>query len=628
MSIYKQTHLEGLPLTAGWDYTPNTMPLEAIFTLVLLIATLVVLSAQWLRADLTALLVMLALIISGILSPAEAFSAFGQPVILIVASVFVIGAALFETGVATLIANQILRFGSRGETMLLFIIILAAAGLTAFLDGLLVVALLLPAVLRVARQANLAPSRLLMPLAMTATVGNQLTLIGTTSNLVVSDILAGHSQTRLGLFSLTPYALVSVGILMVWYMLMGRRFLRRELPSEPQRPSLAEVQQSYQLNKQLYRLRVRSNSDLIAQSLEASGKVWTAARIKVMAIQAKGAKLEPARPECVLEQDDLLIVEGDVGRILQVASAHELESKGAMELDEFNQLQHGTLRLAEVMVPFRSPLVGKSLAQVGFRHRYGLNILAVHRQGQVIRDGLSTLTLAAGDTLLVQGLLSDLRDIGRDLSLVPVTDLGPQPGDLITGKARLTLAVLGVMLILVVSGLASLGTASVLAAVVLILSKCLSPERAYQSVNWSLLVLIGGMLPLSMALQKTGAAEMIAQVIVGLSQNMGVLGSLVIFHLLTSLIAQVIGGAVGAALFTPIALSLAVAQGAPPEPFAIATAFAVLAGYVTPLTDGDNLLVREPGQYTMRDYVINGLPIFVLQTVALMSMLAFIYRLG
>jgi di/tricarboxylate transporter len=619
---------EWLSLAAVLDYTCTDMPLEATFTIILLVGTLVVLSAQWLRADLTALLVMLALIITGILSPAEAFSAFGQPVILIVASVFVIGAALFETGVAMLIANQILRFGSRGETALLLIIMFTAAGLTAFLDGLLVVALLMPAVLRVARQSNLAPSRLLMPLAMTATVGNQLTLIGTTSNLVVSDILAAHSQTRLGLFSLTPYALVSVGILMVWYILMGRRFLRPELPPEPHRPSLAEVQQSYQLNKQLYRLRVRSNSDLIAQSLEASGKVWTAARVKVMAIQSRGAKLEPARPECVLEQDDLLIVEGDVGRILQIASAHELESKGAMDLDEFNHLQQGTLRLAEVMVPFRSPLVGKSLAEVDFRHRYGLSILAVHRQGQVIRDGLSILTLAAGDTLLVQGLLSYLRDIGRDLSLVPVTDLGPQPGDLITGKARLTLAVLGVMLILVVSGLASLGTASVLAAVVLILAKCLSPERAYQGINWSLLVLIGGMLPLSMALQKTGAAEVIAQAIVGLSQNMGVLGSLVVFHLLTSLIAQVIGGAVGAALFTPIALSLAVSQGAPPEPFAIATAFAVLAGYVTPLTDGDNLLVREPGQYTMRDYVINGLPIYVGQTIALMLMLAYFYGLS
>jgi di/tricarboxylate transporter len=135
------------------------------------------------------------------------------------------------------------------------------------------------------------------------------------------------------------------------------------------------------------------------------------------------------------------------------------------------------------------------------------------------------------------------------------------------------------------------------------------------------------MLSLSLALQQTGAAELIAQWIIGLSQSLGVLGSLVIFFLLTSLVAQVIGGAVGAALFTPIAISLALAQGAPPEPFAIATAFAVMAGYITPLTDGDNLFVREAGQYTMRDYVVNTLPIFTLETVALMSMLAFVYRL-
>ncbi len=604
------------------------MALEATFTIILLLLTLVVLSAQWLRTDLTALLVMLLLIISGILSPTEAFSAFGQPVILIVASVFVIGAALFETGVATLIANQILRFGSRGETGLLLIIILAAAGLTAFLDGLLVVALLLPAVLRVARQAQILPSRLLLPLATTATVGNQLTLIGTPSNLVVSDLLATGGYTRFGLFTLTPYALVSVGIVLGWYLLVGRHWLGRERSATPSRPSLTEVQQSYRLDKLLYRLRVRSPSDLIGYSLEDKRKVWAAAKVNVMAVQPKGGRLELARPESVLEQDDLLIVEGDQGRILQLANAHALEPKGTIPLDEFNQLQQETVSLAEVMVPFRSPLTGKSLAEIDFRQRYGLTVLAVHRQGQAIRDDLPRLVLTAGDTLLVQGLPAYLRDVGRDLSLVLVTDLGPQPGDMITAKSKITLAILAAMLVLVMSGAAALGTASVLAAVGLILARCLTPERAYQSINWSLLVLIGGMLPLSMALQKTGAAELIAQGILSLSQSVGVLGSLVIIHLLTSVIAQVIGGAVGAALFTPIAISLALAQGAPPEPFAIATAFAVMAGYVTPLTDGDNLLVREPGQYSMRDYLVNGLPMYVLQTTALMLMLAFFYGLG
>jgi di/tricarboxylate transporter len=600
---------------------------EAAFAIILLIATLVILAGQWLRADLTALLVMLVLIASGTLDPAEAFSAFGQPVILIVASIFVIGAALLETGVATLIANQILRFGNRGEIVLMFIVMLTAAVLTAFLDGLLVVALLLPAVLRVARQAHLAPARLLLPLATTATVGNQLTLIGTTSNLVVSDILAASSQTRLGLFSLTPYAVVSVGLVMGWYLSAGRWLLPREQPPEPQRPSLTEVEQSYQLHNLLCRLRVRSTSDLIAKSLEAIGELRTTAKLNVIAIQSQSDTLQSAGADRILEQDDLLIVEGEAGRVLQAAQAHHLELKGTVSLDEFNRHGLETLRLAELMVPIRSPLIGQSLTEISFRRRYGLNVLAVHRSEQTIRDNLPKLVLATGDSLLVQGPPASLREVGRDLSLVPVTDLGPQPGDVITAKANWTLLILGAMLVLAVSGLASLATASLAAAVALILLKCLSPERAYHSINGSLLVLIGGMLSLSMALQKTGAAGLIAELIASLSQGMGLTGSLVLLYLLTSLISQVIGGAVAAALFTPIAISLAMTQGAPLEPFAIAIAFAVMAGYITPLTDGDNLLVREPGHYTMRDYVSNTLPIFLFQTVALMAMLALGYGL-
>jgi len=205
-----------------------------------------------------------------------------------------------------------------------------------------------------------------------------------------------------------------------------------------------------------------------------------------------------------------------------------------------------------------------------------------------------------------------------------VTDLGPQPGDRITRKAGLTVAILGVMLILVVSGLLSLATASLAAVAALILTQCLSLERAYESLNISLLVLIGGMLPLSLALEKTGAAEVIAQLILSLSQDVGVMGSLLVLYLLASLITQVIGNAVVAALFTPIAINLAVAQGVPPQPFAIAIAFAVMVAYVTPLTDGDNLFVLEAGRYRMRDFINNGLPIFVLQTIALMLMLALV----
>ncbi len=599
------------------------MNLPAAFTIILLIATLVVMSTQRWRADLVALVVMLLLIVSGILTPLEAFSAFGQPVIPIVAGIYVLGAALYETGVATIIANHIMRFSGRGEIILILVIILTAAAMSAVLSGLLVVAVLMPAALRISRQARLAPSRLLLPLVTGATVGNQLTLIGTTSNILVGDLLASYGYEPLGFFSLTPYALVSVGVVLLWFLLPGRWLLRPELPFEPHRPSLGEVEQSYQLQNLLYRLRVRSISDLIAVRLDDCA-LSTTFKLNVVAVQPKGGTLSSTKPDWVLEQDDVLIVEGDPGQVLQAAGRHGLERKGTVELEEFNKLEQENLRLAEVIVPFRSPLVGKSLAEIDFRQHYGLNVLAAQRQGQAIRSDLGELVLETGDTLLVQGPLVRIQTVGRDLSLVLATNLAPRPGDLITGKAGLTLGILGVMLVLVITGVASLATAMVAAAVALVLSGCLSLERAYKSINLSIIVLIGAMLPLALALQQTGAAEMIAALISGPGETLGPLGSLFILYLTTSLITQVIANTVVAALVMPVAVNVAVGQGLDPFPFAIAVAFAVNAAYVTPLTDANNLYVREAGQYAMRDYLINGLPIFIFQTAGLMLLLSFI----
>jgi di/tricarboxylate transporter len=314
-------------------------------------------------------------------------------------------------------------------------------------------------------------------------------------------------------------------------------------------------------------------------------------------------------------------VEGARGDILQAASLHQLEPKGTMSLEQFNRLEQETLRLAELMVPFRSQLVGRTLAQVDFRDRYGLNILAVQRQGQVIRQELPDLTLAAGDALLVQGPLAYLSQVGRDMNLVLVTHLGPQVGDLITRKAKLTLGILVVMVISVVSGLLSLATASLAAAVALILTGCISLGRAYRNIDGSVIVLVGGMLPLALALEKTGAAKLIAGQLVGLSPSIGPLGTLLLLYLLASLITQVVSNSATAALVTPIAISLATAQGLSPQPFALAMAVAVSASYVTPLTNADNLLVREAGRYAMRDYVVNGLPLFLLQTSGVMLLL-------
>lgn len=598
------------------------MSAEAAFTLALLVITLVVMAAQWLRADLTALVVMLVLILSGILSPEEAFSAFGQPVIIIVASIYVLGAALFETGVANIIADQLLRFGGGGQIVLLVAVMLTAAAMSAFLSGLLVVAVLMPAVLRLGRQTGIGQGRLLLPMVTAATMGNQLTLIGTTSNLIVSDLLAASGFGSIGFFALTPLAVVSVGLAVLWHVLAGWRLLRRPAMAEPSRPSLGEVAASYGLRDLLFQLRVRSASPMIAQRLDAS-ELRSRYDLNVIAIAPHGTEqLRLATPRLVLEQDDVLIVQGRQSKVIEAASRLVLEVKRSVGLEELAGLDEHPLRLAEVMVPMRSPLVGRTLAESDFRDQYGLAVLAAHRRGQAIRLDLPSLTLAEGDTLLVEGTAERLSRLGPDLGLVRVSALGPQPGDVVTRRARIVLLTMLGLVLAVVFGLAPLEVASLAAVVILVSTGCVSPRRAYRSIDGRMLVVIGGMLPLSMAMQKTGATQILADGFANFSATTGPLFGLVLMYLTASIITQVVSNAVTAVLLTPIAISLALTQGLSPAPIAMAMIFAVNSAYATPLTDGNNLYVQKAGRYTMRDYLANGLPLFLLQTMVILAVLA------
>ncbi|RPI50596.1 MAG: hypothetical protein EHM56_10605, partial [Chloroflexi bacterium] len=340
--------------------------------------------------------------------------------------------------------------------------------------------------------------------------------------------------------------------------------------------------------------------------------------LNVLAVQVGGKPMRVPDPRRSLEQDDLLIVEGRPGNAHQAATLHGLEPKGRVELEELSELEAARLALAELMVPLRSQLSDKSLAEARFRDRYGLNILAVRRRGRVIRENLRQVILRTGDTLLVQGPAERLQRVGQDLNLVLVNQLGPQPGDRVTAKARLTVGILLAMIAVVVTGILPLATASLTAAIALILTGSIRVERAYRSIDGSILILVGGMLPMAMALEKTGAAAAIAGQLAGLNQVIGPLGTLGLLFVFAAFITQIVSNSAAAALVTPLAISLAQAQKLPARPFAIAMAVAVSTSYLTPLTNTDNLLVREPGSYAMRHYVLNGLPLVLIQLAAVL----------
>ncbi len=596
------------------------MTLASAFTLFLFAATLVLLGTQRLRGDLVALLVMLVLALSGILTPTEVFAAFGQPVLIVVASIFVLGAAMTDTGVALIIAAGLMRFARRGPLVLGLILILTAGLMSGVLSALVVVSVLMPAVLRMARRIGLSPAVLLLPLATATTLGNQFTLIGTPSNLVVNDLLRSSGERPVGFFELAPYAALALAAAMLWFAVAGRKLLFREVEESTQRPSFKEVEESYGLPARLYRLRVRTASPLVGEPLFGSG-LRRNYRLSVMAIQRDDGKQSVATPDTVLEVDDLLIVEGHRGDVLQAASRLELEPRGEVSLEEIAATDRESLRLAEVIVPFRSELVGKSLAEAHFQEQHGLTVVAIQRQGEVMRGPLAQWQLEAGDTLLVEGPKGRVQQVGRDWNLLPVVELGPQPGEEITQKAGLTVAILAAMVLVVALDLLPLAVASLAAALALVLSGCITMPRALQSIDGPLLLLIGGLFPLAEALQRTGTAALIARLIAAASPLVGAAGVLVLLYAITCLITQIVSNSVTAALMTPIAIQLAHTQGVPPHVLAIAVIFAVNTAYLTPLTDGNNLLVREPGGYTMRDYLVHGGPIFLLQSAILLLML-------
>jgi di/tricarboxylate transporter len=275
---------------------------EVSVTLAILMVAILLLASQKMRIDLVALLVMISLIVSGVLTPEETFASFGRPLIIIVAGIFVLGAGLRETGVPRIISNYILSWCGENRGQVILVVMASAALLSSVLSGLLVASILMPAVLRVGKEHDIPPSQLLIPLGVAAVIGDQLTLIGAPANIVVSDLLAQSTGRGLGFFTLSPYALLALVLAMAWFYFLGSRTLKSEMPAEPEAPSMEEVEESYDLDGLFYWLRVRSGSDLVGLQLVDSD-LHARHGLNVVAVRDRKGTLVAADPDHVLEQD-------------------------------------------------------------------------------------------------------------------------------------------------------------------------------------------------------------------------------------------------------------------------------------------------------------------------------------
>ena len=604
---------------------------DMILVFSILAATIVLFVLDKLRLDVVALLALLALMLTGLVTTQEALAGFSASIVIIIAALFVVGAGIFQTGVADAMGRSLSRLGKGSEVRLLVFLMLLVALLSAFMSSTGAVAVLLPVVISLARDAKTSPAKLLIPLAFGSLIGGMLTLIGTPPNLVVADELAKLGYEPFGFFSFTPIGLLVLLVGVVYLATVGRRLLRA-----PARRSKAAIDRAagltmeemaaiYGLPDNMFRLRVRRGSPLVDQTL-AEAQVGRLFDVEVLAVQPwpddASAPLEmaPVTADMRFAAHDILSVKGTPENVARLCRELDLGIRPTEEVHR-GFLPH-ELGMAEVVIRARSQLVGKTLQQARFRNKYNVNVLAIMRRGKPIHTELGTTPLQFGDTLLVEGTWEDIEALARDRTDLIVVDV-PQEitQQLYTPRNALTaVAIVGVMLVLMTFNIVPTVTAVLMAAVAMVLAGCLRVEDAYRSINWESIVLIAAMLPMATALEKSGGVQFVADWLVDLLGGYGPLALMAGLYLITTFFSQFISNTATTVLVAPIAATTALAMGVQPHPFLMTVAIAASTAFATPISSPVNTLVMTPGGYRFGDYAKVGVPLQIL--VLIVSLIA------
>ncbi|WBV44993.1 SLC13 family permease [Pseudoroseomonas cervicalis] len=570
------------------------------------------------RMDAVALLMLLALPLSGVLTLPEALSGFSDPSVLLVAALFVIGEGLVRTGIARRLGDWLVRSAGGSETRLVVLLMGIVALLGSVMSSTGVVALFIPVALRAAARLRLAPGRVMMPLSVAALISGMLTLVATAPNLVVDAELRRDGLGGFGFFSLTPFGLpiLALGIL---YMLAARRFLGPAGAPELARggrPSLARLVEDYGLDARARRLRLRPGSPLAGQRLGAL-RLRQRHGLTILAIERPrrfgSAWLEPVA-EATPQAGDVLLADWPVPEAALPALGEALGLETLPLEQEALVAQPSPLGLAEVMVTPDSKLVGRSVLQAGFRDRYGLTVVGLRQGRQAVQEALLEQGLQTGDRLLLVGPWRHLRRSqreGRDFLLLNLPPELEEPAPAAARAPQALLAVL-VMVALMVSGLVPHLLAALIGCALMAATRCIDLDSAYRAIHWPSLALIIGMLPFSLALQKTGGIALAAGGLVRLLGEAGPHALLACLFAMTAATGLFISNTATAVLMAPVAIAAARALEVSPLPFAMIVALASSAAFMTPVSSPVNALVLGPGRYRFADFLRIGTPLTLL----------------
>jgi len=597
--------------------------------LVLLAAAIVMFALNRPRMDAVALIMLTALPFTGVLTMNEALAGFSDSNIVLIAALFVIGDGLVRTGVAQLLGDWLLLRAGGNEARLIALLMLVVCALGATMSSTAVTAIFIPVALRIADSTESSPGRLMMPLSVAALISGMTTLIATAPNMVVSSELERQGTAGFSFFAFTPFG-VPILFLGIGYMLIARRWLGSREPAATAadaRPSLTDWIQKYQLADKEFRLRVPEGSPFVGKTL-GDLQIRSSHGANILAIERAGRRKSLLSPTAQTElrggdvlHVDLFAPNATISALIQEGSLEALPLSGAYFTDLAQDLG-----MAEVIIPAESDLIGKTVMSAGFRTRFGLTVVGLRRGKEAQARGYLQQPLQLGDTLLLIGPWKAIRRISAAERHLALVSLPAELDEVLPAPGKAVHAVLILLLVvgLMVSGLIPNVQAALIGCLLMGLFGCISLNSAYRAIDWKTLVLIVGMLPFSIALERTGGVTLAADGLIAATRNMGPHGVLATLFVLTAALGMFISNTATAVLMAPVAIAVAKEMGASPYPFAMIVALAASTAFMTPVSSPVNTLVVTPGNYTFWDFVRIGVPfaiivmIFTVVTVPLL----------